>query len=142
MTEARSQARSIGRSSDLSTEGCYVDTLSTFGIGAAVHVRLKRDMRVFEADAVVINAQMSMGMGLAFTNIQPNDQAVLRTWIAEMNGERPSGTELVVPDPTAGLLEAFVDLRQVLNELINLMVRRKVITEHERTALLRRMNKT
>jgi len=63
VTELRSQARSIGRSSDLSTEGCYVDTLSTFGVGVAVHVRLERDMHEFEAQAVVINTQMSMGMG-------------------------------------------------------------------------------
>jgi hypothetical protein len=141
VTEVRSQARSIGRSADLSTEGCYVDTMSTFGVGAAVHVRLERGMQEFEADAVVTNTQMSMGMGLAFTNIQPEHQAVLRAWIAGLSGERPFARETAATAPGVSLLEAIGDLRQVLNELIHLMVRKKIIGENEGTGLLRRMNK-
>ena len=142
VTELRSQARSIGRSSDLSTEGCYVDTLSTFGVGVAVHVRLERDMHEFEAQAVVINTQMSMGMGLAFTNIRPESQAILRTWIAVLSSEWPSGPERFTTDPGAGFRETIVDLRQVLKELIELMVRKKTIGENEGAGLLRRINKT
>jgi hypothetical protein len=142
VTEARSQARSIGRSSDLSTKGCYVDTLSTFGVGAAVHVRLERDMHEFEADAVVTNTQMSMGMGLVFTNIPFEHEAVLRTWLAEPGGERPNEPVTAATSRDVGLHEAIVDVRQVLNELIDVLVRKKMISENEGAGLLRRMNRT
>ena len=48
-----SQARVVGRSSDLGREGCYIDTISPFAVGAAVRVCLKRGLHEFEAKAIV-----------------------------------------------------------------------------------------
>ena len=138
IVDLRSQTRVTGRTSDLGQGGCYVDTLSPLAVGAVVRVRVERELRVFEAIATVIYAHLSMGMGLTFTEIKPEHQVVLGAWMAELSGE-----QLPEPDAPAtaeaGMLSALLNLRHVLNELVNLMVRKKVITENEAAALLRQM---
>jgi hypothetical protein len=153
--DLRSKARVAGRSSDLGLGGCYVDTLAPFAVGAAVQIRLERDKREMEATGVVTCALVSMGMGLSFTNIKAEHQAVLKAWIGELSGETPAIPEEVPPKfeqgmraTTANDLEGFPEEslpttatsnRQVLNELINLMVRKKIISDNEAAALLRNL---
>ena len=137
--DLRSQTRVIGRTADLGRGGCYVDTLSPLVVGTVVRVRVERERRVFEAVATVIYAHLSMGMGLAFTEIKPEHQAVLEAWIAELSGERLPEPDAAATVPEAGPVSAVLNLQQLLNELINLMVRKKIINENERAALLRRM---
>ncbi len=137
--ELRSQTRVNGRCSDLSLGGCYVDTLSPFPVGAVVRLRMERATRMFEAAAVVAYAHVQMGMGLAFTEIRREHQEVLGSWIAELNGAPSS---IPTDSATASAPEAIgenVNLQLVLNELISLLVRRKVITENEGADLLRRL---
>jgi hypothetical protein len=137
--ELRSEARVIGRTSDLGRDGCYIDTLTPLAVGSVVRVRMERDLSVFKALATVIYAHLSMGMGLTFTEIKPEDQAVLGSWMAELSGERLPDLEVAATGPEAGLLSALLNLRQVLNELINMMVRKKIIHENEGAALQRRV---
>ena len=49
--------------------------------------------------AVVKYALVSMGMGLAFTEIKPEHQAILQKWISELSGERVTEPEPVVTCP-------------------------------------------
>ncbi|HXR10477.1 MAG TPA: PilZ domain-containing protein [Candidatus Acidoferrales bacterium] len=137
--ELRSQTRVKGRCSDLSSSGCYVDTLIPFAVGAVVKVRIERDTREFEAAAVVTYAHVQMGMGLAFTEIKREHQDVLRSWIAELSGEQSSEPAVSTAEPETGAIETDANVRLVLNELIYLLVRRKIITEDEATGLLRQM---
>lgn len=137
--ELRSQTRVAGRCSDLSAGGCYVDTLSPFSVGSAVRIRIERDLNGFEAEAIVAYAHVSMGMGLAFTAIKVEHQGVLRSWIADLSGEQPPKLDVAPAGPEAGLLGANEKLRQVVNELVNLMVRKKLISENEGAGLLRQM---
>jgi hypothetical protein len=137
--ELRSQTRVTGRCSDLSAGGCYIDTLSPFAAGAVVRIRMKRDTREFEAAAVVAYAHVSMGMGLAFTEIKREHQDVLRSWIAVLSGEQAPEPAASATEPETGAIEANANMRLVLNELIYLLVRKKIITENEGSALLRQM---
>jgi hypothetical protein len=138
--ELRSQTRVSGRCSDLGAGGCYIDTLSPFAVGAVVRIRMKRDAREFEASAVVAYAHVSMGMGLAFTEIKREHQDVLRFWIADLSGEQTPEPAASATEPeTEGAIEANANMRLVLNELIYLLVRKKIITENEGSALLRQM---
>src|ERR1700674_4992740 len=100
--ELRSQTRVTGRCSDLSPGGCYVDTLSPFPVGAVVKVRMERNMREFEAAAVVTYALVSMGMGLAFTEIKLEHQDVLRSWIADLSGVQPPKPAVSTTRPETG----------------------------------------
>src|SRR5579864_8912707 len=137
--ELRSQTRVTGRCSDLSAGGCYIDTLSPFAVGAAVRIRMKRDTREFEAAAVVAYAHVSMGMGLAFTEIKREHQAVLRSWIADLSGDQAPEPAASATEPETGEIDANANIRLILNELIYLLVRKKIITENEGSALLRQM---
>jgi hypothetical protein len=137
--ELRSQTRVSGRCSDLGAGGCYIDTLSPFAVGAVVRIRLERDTREFEAAAVVAYAHVSMGMGLAFTEIKREHQGVLRSWIADLSGEPAPEPAAPVAEPETGAIETEANMRLVLNELIYLLVRKKIITENEATGLLRQM---
>lgn|SRR5579864_242820 len=137
--ELRSQTRVSGRCSDLGAGGCYIDTLSPFAVGAVVRIRLERDTREFEAAAVVAYAHVSMGMGLAFTEIKREHQAVLRSWIAELSGEQSPELAASAAEPETGEIDPDANMRLVLNELIYLLVRKKIITENEGTGLLRQM---
>ena len=139
VVEMRSQARVTGRSADLGPGGCYVDTISPFPVGSVVRVRLERDLREFEAAAVVTYALVSMGMGMSFTEIKPEHQAVLRTWIAELSGEPLPDQGTPESSPEEGVPAGVAHLRQVINELISLMVRKKLISENEAAGLLRQM---
>jgi hypothetical protein len=137
--ELRSQTRITGRCSDLSFGGCYVDTLSPFAVGAVVKVRMDHDKREFESAAVVAYVHVSMGMGLAFTEMKREHQKVLRSWIAELSGEQPPQPELSAPAEEPAGIDANANMRLVMNELIYLLVRKKIITENEGADLLREM---
>lgn len=137
--DLRSKARVTGRSSDLGLGGCYIDTLAPFAVGAAVRVRLERGLLNFEAEGTVTYALVSLGMGLSFSDFEPKDHAVLEKWIAELSGEESASTEPASQNPEQSMLAKIASNRQVLNELINLMVRKKIIGENEGSSLLRLM---
>jgi len=137
--EVRSKARLAGRCSDLGYGGCYVDTISPLAVGSAVRIRIERDMRVFEAAAIVAYAHVSLGMGLAFTAIKDDYQGVLHSWIAELSGEQSPKLEVATAEAETGDYDSIANLRQVLNEFINLMVRKKMITENDAAGLLRQL---
>jgi len=138
VAELRSQTRITGRSSDVGLGGCYIDSISPFAVGTVVRVRLECKSRKFEAMARITYAHPSMGMGMAFTEIKPEYLPTLKTWVAELSGD-------LVPMPES--LPELVDLdsaghattRQVLNELINMLVRKKAISDAEGATLLRQM---
>jgi hypothetical protein len=139
--DVSSHARVAGRCSDLGLGGCYIDILSPFAIGSAVLVRLDREKKAFEARATVTFAQNSMGMGLAFTEVKPEHQAVLEAWVAELSGEALPKFDVGSAGPESGNLSSVLSLQQVLNELVGIMVRKKLIDETEGAALLRKIYK-
>ena len=135
--DLHSQTRVTGRCSDLGPGGCYVDTLSPLVAGTVVRIRIERDMCEFEATALIAFAQAPMGMGLSFQEINPASVAILRSWIAELSGEKSPRVEMAYTGQEAGLRGSNMVL--ILNELISLMIRKRLITENEGAALLRQM---
>jgi hypothetical protein len=137
--ELRSKTLVTGRCSDLSAGGCYIDTLSPFPIGSAVKVRMERDSRRFEATAKVAYAHVQMGMGLSFTEVRQEYQPVLRGWLKELSGDTSPEPEVSAKEPENGATGANSNLHLVVNELVSLLVRKKILTEAEGTGLLRQM---
>lgn len=141
IVDLRTMARVTGRASDLGLGGCYIDVMSPLPIGTKVRVTLERNQKEFAADAVVTYSLLSMGMGLSFTQINPADESLLHAWIAELSGEPP--LPLRKPTEVVAQVESNVatiaNLRQTLNELVNLLVRKKVLSEAEAAELLHRI---
>jgi PilZ domain len=135
--ELQSQTRVAGRCSDLSLGGCYVDTLAPFTIGSLVQISIRHNSREFRANAAVAYAHPSMGMGIMFTEIKDDSMELLRFWVADLMGE-PIAEPGVTCEPSPRILTVDSDsnIRLALNELIVLLVRKKVITETEGAALL------
>lgn len=142
--EIRSETRVSGRCSDLSAGGCYIDTLSPFAVGAFVRIQMKRETREFEAAAVVAYSNAPMGMGITFTEMTREHWDVLRGWLAELSGEQPyeaapSPHSEGATKPEGKPTETNANLRAVVNELVYLLVRKKIFTENEASGLLRQM---
>jgi hypothetical protein len=54
-------------------------------IGSNVKIQIAGHPKAFSALARVIYNRPMLGMGVAFTQIDPDDQSVLDSWIAELS---------------------------------------------------------
>lgn len=84
VTELGSGAKLSARTSELGLGGCYVDMLNPFPEGSPVQLRILRDNGVFETKAKVVYCDRRFGMGLAFTEMTPNQRSLLEGWLAEL----------------------------------------------------------
>jgi hypothetical protein len=83
LLEENSGTRLSSRISDLSLNGCYVDTVNPLPDGSLVHLRIFTETHSFEAPATVVHSQAFMGMGMKFREVQPKFEEVLRLWLPE-----------------------------------------------------------
>ncbi len=83
VTEVLSGAKLAARTADVSRTGCYIDTLNPTEPGLEIRVRLTHKDEVFETAGRVVYNSPGMGMGVAFVNVAPEQQARLDRWIAE-----------------------------------------------------------
>ncbi|HEY4906624.1 MAG TPA: PilZ domain-containing protein [Candidatus Acidoferrum sp.] len=165
-TEIKSNTKVTGRISDIGIGGCYFEVMSPFAMGAELYVRITRNEKSLAANAKVLYSTGGMGMGLIFTNVAPEQRQILAAWVGELSGSGVSpltqpgghvgvsaadsstagvspaakGSELVHEAPGAadrtGMKE---DPRVVLNELITLLMRNRVLTDTEGKNLLRKL---
>jgi hypothetical protein len=84
VTELSSGTRLSARTSEVGMGGCYVDAMNPFAIGAQVKLRIVRDQGAFEAKAKVVYSDSSFGMGLSFTEMEPEQRVILENWLEEM----------------------------------------------------------
>ena len=83
LLEEISGARMSSRTSDLSLNGCYVDTINPLPDGTLVQLRIFTETHAFEAPATVVHSQAFLGMGVKFREVQPQSAEVLRLWLPE-----------------------------------------------------------
>ena len=84
VTELHSGALLSARTSELGLGGCYVDALNPFPAGTLVGLRILRDQGVFQTKAKVVYCDPRFGMGLAFTEMTPDQRSLLEAWLAEI----------------------------------------------------------
>ena len=82
LTDLQSEAKIQERTSDLSLYGCRVETRKPFPRGAKVRIRIAYRSANFVALGRVSYAT-ERGMGIAFTQIEPNHQLILEKWVWE-----------------------------------------------------------
>jgi len=86
LTDMQSEIQVRQRTSDLSLFACFVETPNPWATGTKVSIKIPPRGMNFLALGKVAYARTNAGMGIVFTNIPPNDQLVLETWIAELRG--------------------------------------------------------
>ncbi|MBV8515160.1 MAG: PilZ domain-containing protein [Acidobacteria bacterium] len=163
-TDIKSHTRISGRISDIGPGGCYFEVMSPFAIGAELRVRITRNQQTLTASAKVLYSTGGMGMGLLFTQVEPEQRHVLHQWVGELSGNgvtqthtfNPNGGPTGSPEASASQILGGPELvrepegpaertgmnedpRNVLNELITLLMRNRVLTDTEGKNLLRKL---
>lgn len=77
--------RLSGRTSEVSIGGCYVDVLNILPVGTVIQIRIQRDKGTFESWGRIKYVHESIGMGVMFFDITPQQQKIIREWVAELS---------------------------------------------------------
>jgi hypothetical protein len=84
VTEISSDTKFIAKTGDLSIGGCFLDMLNPTPQGTDVRVRISHDNTTFTALGRVAFILPNMGMGVTFTSIEQDQQAILQKWISNL----------------------------------------------------------
>ena len=84
VTEIASDTKLSARTSDLSVGGCFLDMLNPSPEGTEIRVRISHTNTTFTALGRVVFLFPNMGMGVMFTSVDANQQAVLQKWLEEL----------------------------------------------------------
>ena len=138
--EPQSKAKISGRTSDISSGGCYVDTISPFPVETVIKIRLTKENVTFEADAKVVLSQIGMGMGVAFISALPQQIRIFQKWLNELKGKSaPEPDVPEQPENVAAQGNSMDEQRYVLSELLLTLIRKGVLSDDEGKAMLRKL---
>jgi hypothetical protein len=137
--ENKTGTKVVGRTSDLSLGGCYVDTLSPFPMGTEAIVRIQKGNVTFEAQAKVIFSANGMGMGLAFVSAQPKQVRIFQRWLLEISGQSIPAEDSKVAPELASLDGTQTTKNVVLSDLIMTLMHKNVLTHVEGKDLIRKL---
>jgi hypothetical protein len=139
VTEQISKAKLSVRIGDLSLHGCYADSINVFPRGTRVQVSIRHAGSRLLANAKVVYSKPSMGMGLSFEDLSVESGAILQSWIAGVTGETAPAME--TESPKQAVEQARHPEQQTLFILINMMMRKGLITSFEGSELLQELQK-
>lgn len=127
------------RTADLSSNGCYIDTLNPLPAGTRVRIWLTKDDRRAEFHAKVASSHTGFGMGLIFEQLTPEQEATLQSWIAGTSGAADQEAvfrRAIHADSEAALKpnKPFAD------RLVTILQRKGILTHSEAAELLRDLN--
>ena len=89
LAEENSDNRMVARVSEISLNGCFLQTPTPFPDGTMVVVKIFTEGRFFESRAKVLYSQPKVGMGIAFQDLKPYFAGVLKKWLlASMAGKQ------------------------------------------------------
>jgi PilZ domain len=88
VVDVQSVMRLRARLSDISRNGCYVDTINPLAKDSAVTLTITRDNLSFKTQAKVVYSNVGMGMGLLFTTAEPHQLQVLGKWLSELSNRK------------------------------------------------------
>ncbi|HUL33302.1 MAG TPA: PilZ domain-containing protein [Candidatus Eisenbacteria bacterium] len=80
-------AKFCARTADISKTGCYIDTLNPIPETMQVRLRITHDDEIFEAIGRVVYVSPSLGMGIVFVEVEPEQRARLDRWFSESGAE-------------------------------------------------------
>ena len=135
LIDMRSGTRISSRTSDLSVGGCYLDCISVFPVDTPVRIRILERNRAFKACAKVVSGAPGLGMGVAFTAVEPEQGKVLGKWISDLDTVAHNDFEPLALENHNGNgaspSAAPHDKSYILAKLILALMRKAVLTEAE-----------
>ena len=133
--DMREGSRIKARTSDLSMQGCYIDTLNPFPFGAAVHVQIQRDEQVLDVLATVSSRHLGSGMGLVFGDMTPAQREQVTNWLNTLRLPPRIPLGGTVPPSLQQQRGADTDATYVIR-LIHALVRKGLLTQSEAGEIL------
>ena len=131
--DVRTGGRSWVRTTDLSMNGCYIDTLNPFPLDTIVRLRIQKESTTVELCAKVISCHRGSGMGLVFEGITPAQRAALAQWLLKQSAGLESGSAASPPtEATKGHCEDHPHFAR----LLDILTRKGILTKSEVFSLL------
>jgi len=84
VTWAENKTSIVTRISELSAQGCYVDTVNPFPMDTELHFLIRYGCSTCEMPGKVIYTHSGFGMGVLFGEIAPIHRATLNNWLEEL----------------------------------------------------------
>jgi hypothetical protein len=79
--EISSGTKLSARTADISSTGCYLDTLNPVSVGSQIRLTISHHDELFVAEGRVMYISPGLGMGVAFRGVSAEQQAVLMHWL-------------------------------------------------------------
>jgi hypothetical protein len=136
VVEITSGVRLSARSCDLVLHGCYVDTLRPFPVGTLVRIRLKKDGTAIEANGNVVYQLPGLGMGIAFHDLTPESHAAMDKWLSHTEGREESIEASLPPMDAAPPPVNRQQPKTEFVELVQLLIRKGILTKAEASRFL------
>jgi PilZ domain len=83
ITDIQLEIQITVRTKMLSMSGCGVETVTLLPKGAGVRVKLSHQGAEVNALARIVYSSLGLGMGVAFTSVEQEDERILECWIAD-----------------------------------------------------------
>lgn len=74
-----------GRTTEIAMNGCYVDMIAPLPANTVFQLRIRRESGAFESWGRVAYSQKGLGMGVAFLKTRPDQEDILKKWLAELS---------------------------------------------------------
>jgi hypothetical protein len=131
LVEMRTGSCIQARTSDLSLQGCYVDTLNPLPVGAAVRIQIHRSGATLDVLANVSSRHVGSGMGLVFSEITEAQRTIVDNWLNELGLPR---TVFDNPFPTNS--PSSLPNKDYAIRLVQVLLRKGVLTQSEASEIL------
>jgi hypothetical protein len=84
IADVESDVQVRGRTNTLSLFGCGTDAQTLLPKGTRVTIKLSHDGTEARVFGRVVYSRSDLGMGIAFTSLERQDELILEWWIAEL----------------------------------------------------------
>jgi hypothetical protein len=86
IVESSSETRILGRTTDISRNGCYVDTMNPLSVGSKLHLVISQNQGSFATQGRVLYVHPAIGMGVEFVDTAEDQLVILDSWLAQLSG--------------------------------------------------------
>lgn len=130
------------RTADLSTHGCYIDTLNPLPLDATVRLQIQKDNETVEFQAKVVSSHRGSGMGMVFEAITDQQRSTLAKWLGGDFAVCHAGPNATPrrQEPAANKTQLADDPR--FSKLVSLLANKGILSDSEADALLRDLSET
>jgi hypothetical protein len=102
-------------------------------------MRIMKNKTPFLAHSSVAYATEGMGMGVKFTELEPEQILILEKWLSELSGASPPDDESAEESLETVAETSRNESSYVLNEIIIALMRKGILTDGEGKAMLHKL---